>query len=246
MRTRPPGAAMHQFKETASAGRSDAASTQKLIEDCQGLVRSLAWKIHQKLPPHVEFDDLLAFGQVGLVEAARDFDPSRAKFTTYAYYRVRGAIFDGLSRMGWFSRHHYHASRYEHMANELLRLESGSENEPENLEGGVRWIKGVTSSLAVVHLMTSDDDETGHDLADERARDPEAVAIENEMKVQLDRLIEALPSDAGRLVRAVYNEGVTLQEAANRLGISKAWASRLHGRTLQRLAHSLRLLGAAD
>src|SRR5437867_7017327 len=79
---------------------------QVLIEGCQGLVRSLAWKIHRKLPPHVELDDLIAFGQLGLVQAARDYDPSKgSKFITYAYYRIRGSIFDGLSKMAWFNRH---------------------------------------------------------------------------------------------------------------------------------------------
>src|SRR5687767_6547340 len=100
---------------------------QQLIVSCQGLVRSIAWKIRCKLPKHVDLEDLVSYGQLGLAEAARDYDPSRgSQFTTFAYYRVRGAILDGLSKMGWFNRSDYHQGRYEQMANDVLGLEESS------------------------------------------------------------------------------------------------------------------------
>ncbi|MBI4586189.1 MAG: sigma-70 family RNA polymerase sigma factor [Planctomycetes bacterium] len=251
--------------ETAVKKAPDPAAEQKLIdaekliEGCQGLVRSLAWKIHRKLPPYVDLDDLIAFGQLGLVQAAQDFEPERGgKFITYAYYRIRGSIFDGLSKMSWFNRHHYHSSRYEHMADELLRLE-GDEDEAggageagetaDSLESDLKWFKGVTSSLAVVYLASGqdrDEGESGPVLIDESIPSPSAQVITSELEEILHRLIDTLPSDAGSLIRGVYFEGLTLQEAGTRLGISKAWASRLHAKTLQRLAHSLRLIGVED
>ncbi len=229
------------------------ADAQKLIEGCQGLVHSLAWKIHRKLPPYVDLDDLIAFGQLGLVQAARDFDPDRGgKFITYAYYRIRGAIFDGLSKMSWFNRHHYHSSRYEHMADELLRLE-GDEDEAAgageagetaaSLESDLKWFKGVTSSLAIVYLASGrdrDEGESGPALIDESIPSPSDQAMSSELEEILHRVIDTLPSDAGSLIRGVYFEGLTLQEAGRRLGVSKSWASRLHAKTLQQLAHALR------
>ena len=87
-------------------------SPTSLIEECQGLVRLLASRIHRKLPSHVELGDLEAYGQVGLLEAARDFDPTRGgRFSTFAYYRIRGAIYDGLAKMSWFSRTEYRRRR---------------------------------------------------------------------------------------------------------------------------------------
>ena len=71
-------------------------------------MRSLASRIHHKLPPYVDLEDLVAYGQMGLAEAARDFDPARGtQFSTFAYYRIRGAIYDGLAKMSWFSRVEY-------------------------------------------------------------------------------------------------------------------------------------------
>ena len=230
---------------TKDAG--DVPAQQKLIESCQGLVRSLAWRIYQKLPPHVDLEDLISAGQVGLAEAARDYDPGRgARFITYAFYRIRGAIFDGLSKLGWFRHHDYHSSRYEHMAGELLRLEN-EDSAPSTGEESLRWFKNQVSTMAVVYLATGGGGgENGAQLADESAPSPPAVAIEHELREKLQELITALPSDAGGLIRGVYFEGLTLGEAGRRLGISKAWASRLHAKTLKRLARSLRLLGVAD
>ncbi len=139
------------------AGGAAPETSQKLMEGCQGLVKSLAWKIHRKLPPQVDLDDLISFGQVGLAEAARNFEPARGgKFITYAYYRIRGAIFDGLCKMSWFSRHDYHASRYERMAGEVVRLEAeDAEESAAGPEDDARWLQGVSSTLVVVYLATS-------------------------------------------------------------------------------------------
>ena len=226
-------------------------SPQERIAQCQGLVRSLALKIHRKLPSQVDLDDLISYGQIGLAEAARDFDPARgSQFSTYAYYRIRGAIYDGVSKMSWHSRAHYNRVRYQQMANETLRVEGegGQESAPATLEGDVRWFRDVTRALAVVHLTTHGEtrSESGPEaLEDKSAPEPSATAIAEETSRKLHELIEALPPEAGQLIKATYFEGLTLQEAGKRLGISKSWASRLHAKTLQRLARSLRLIGAS-
>ncbi|MHC4398303.1 MAG: sigma-70 family RNA polymerase sigma factor [Planctomycetota bacterium] len=228
---------------------AESQNPQQLIEGCQGLVRSLATKVHRKLPPHLELDDLVAYGQVGLAEAARDFDPTRGfQFSTYAYYRIRGAIYDGVSKMTWLSRSHYHRIRYDQMSNELLRLEA--EDSEEAIESDWRWLRDVSRALAVVYLSAhgagDDDNPNQFALEDPSAQEPPLAAIDRETRQKLHELIDALPSEAGVLVRSVYFEGLTLQEAGERLGVSKSWASRLHAKTLQRLARSLKLMGVVD
>jgi RNA polymerase sigma factor for flagellar operon FliA len=224
-------------------------SPQDLIISCQGLVRSLARKVHAGLPRRIELDDLVSFGQVGLAEAARDFDPQRGNsFTTYAYYRIRGAIFDGLGKMAWFGRADHARLRFESSANNALELASG-ESESGNVQGDIRWLKQVGGTLAMAYLCSQASDEetdAAASLEDHSIPAPPTAVIQQETFRKLRELIDELPADAAALIRATYFEGLTLKEAGERIGISKAWASRLHARTLERLGRALSRLQLAD
>jgi RNA polymerase sigma factor for flagellar operon FliA len=226
-------------------------SSQSLVDQGQGLVRSLAARIHRKLPHGVDVQDLIGYGQVGLVEAARDFDASRGnQFSTYAYYRIRGAIYDGLSKMSWFGRTHYEHIRYERMVNDALTA-SAPESKPAEVgrdEAGVRSFLDMSWSLLVVYLAShlrpdeeGDGDSAG--LTDPSTPTPLSEVVDSEISQQLRKQIDALPADEAALIRATYFEGATLEEAGRKIGISKSWASRLHAKSLQRLARSLRLAG---
>jgi RNA polymerase sigma factor for flagellar operon FliA len=229
---------------------ASANAPHELIEQCQGLVRSIAWKIHRGLPSNIDIDDLVAYGQIGLAEAARDFDPRRTgSFTTYAYYRVRGAIYDGLSKMSWFSRAQYARLRYAQRANELLAADNeNATGEAKALEEEVGWFRDLVGSLAVAYLSSSarEDDERGEISLIDSAPLPPGVLMSEETRRILHELIATLPEQESQLIRAAYFEGLTLQEAGARLGISKAWASRLHARGIERLGRSLRRLELAD
>ena len=224
--------------------------SEQLIEESQGLVRFLARQIHRRAPQHVELDDLIAYGQVGLAEAARDFDPAQnIKFTTFAYYRIRGAIYDGMYKMSWFHRRRHRDLRSQQMANAALQTEASQES-TDSLEREAGWFQKITGTLAVVYLatrQTGDEEGLGdRELVDDASRSPASVAAERELAQKLGELIETLPRESAQLIRSAYFEGLTLQEAGERLGISKSWASRLHARALEQLARALREIGVED
>lgn len=221
---------------------------QQLIASCQGLVRSIAWKIHQRLPAHVDLDDLVSYGQVGLAEAARDFDGGRGgQFTTYAWYRVRGAILDGLSRMRWFNRGDFEGGRYDRMANEALADaggdDAGAGSPAATITRQGAWLKGASAALAVACLGSWGEGGGEADLTDSASERPDEIVMRREMAVKLRDLVAELPSDMAALVRLTYFDGRTLTEAAAEVGISKAWASRLHSRALGKLAAALQRSG---
>ena len=219
------------------------------IEQGQALVRSLAAKIARNVPMPVDLEDLIADGQVGLAEAAREFDAGRGvQFTTFAYYRIRGAIYDGISKMSWTSRARYRRHRYEQMANAALAEANAMSAAAASttLDEDAHWFRSVTEKLAVIHLASRGDERGGireSSLEDPRAS-PAATVAGREICQKLRDLVGTLPPTERRIVEMVYFDGLTLQEAANRLGISKSWASRLHARTLENLARSLRRMGA--
>lgn len=231
------------------AHTTDINQANVLVAGCQGLVRNIAWKICQKLPRSVELDELIAYGQVGLIEAANKFEADRGiRFTTFAYYRIRGAIFDGLSEMSWFTARDYHKGRYERLAADLL--ESDAENyddASDNAADNAQWLTGVSTRLAVVSMMAS---AMGPDAASSEATDrseprPEDGLIGDELVEALHQSVRQLPEQQRSLIELAYFEGLTLKEAGEKLGISKSWASRLHDKALHALCDVLTRKGVA-
>lgn len=182
------------------------ADHDAMVFEHQGLVRAIAWKIHRKLAGRADLDDLIAYGQLGLLEAIAAFDATRNfKFTTYAWHRIRGAILDGLGRMTWFARADFERGKYESGAGEAA--DATENRRPARSE---------------FDATTMPDREPG---AAERAMRLELIAF-------LADLVATLPEKEAALLRATFYEGRTLTEAARRVGISTPWASRLQTRTL--------------
>src|SRR5438270_7482312 len=102
-----------------------ATERDRLIEQHLPLVHAIAGKLRRTLRRPIDTEDLIAYGSKGLVEAAERFDARQGvAFATFAYYRIRGAMYDGLRTMGWYSRADYARYRAEERANEYLRAEA--------------------------------------------------------------------------------------------------------------------------
>ena len=99
---------LYQLAKRAKGGETwgkQGPETQKLLVEMAPLVRRVAFEMRQHLPPHVEMDDLVAAGTLGLVDALRKFDPSRkVKLESYARHRIRGGILDALRSLDPASR----------------------------------------------------------------------------------------------------------------------------------------------
>lgn len=217
------------------------AEQLELVEGCLGLVRALAWKIHQKLGRRVELDDLISFGQMGLIQAAQRYEPTwGTRFTTYAYQRIRGAIYDGLKQLPWFSAAAFHGHRYEHTARDMLANEATPAEAPAtSLQDDAGWFVDISTRLSIVYVLCADEDALGACLADPRALSPDETAALAEERARVRDLLEQLPRLQRQLLRHVYFDGDTLTAAGARLGINKVKASRQHAEAIRRLAAGL-------
>ncbi|HVJ85900.1 MAG TPA: sigma-70 family RNA polymerase sigma factor [Caulifigura sp.] len=216
----------------------------RLVEECQGLVRHLAQQVRKRMPSWVEMDDLVGYGQVGLMQAARDFDPQRGnKFSTFAFYRIRGAIYEGVNKLMWFRAARSPESKYGPMADDLLETAAGDQAAGEGAKADLAteasWLGRMTASLAMIYLASAGNEGKPLDVVDAQGDQPWQDMSDNESKSKLAKALDHLPPDAAALMRAVYYEDRTLQEAADRLGISKSWASRMHAKALEQLAQRL-------
>jgi RNA polymerase sigma factor for flagellar operon FliA len=152
--------------------------------------------------------------------------------------------------MRWFNQADYHRGKYEGMAHEVLHSgEETSAGQSEDAEDDARWLRNVSGALATVYMFCHCKDEQTdgvNAVEDGSAPSPPATLLKREVYEKLHELINALPGDAGQLIRGAYFEGLSLKEAGERIGISKAWASRLHAKTLGQLARSLEELQLVD
>jgi RNA polymerase sigma factor for flagellar operon FliA len=111
------------------------------------------------------------------------------------------------------------------------------------------WLGSLSEKLAVVYFTTIGEpraQESSLMLADTSEPAPSEQVATAELSQKIHAMVDSLPTQAADLVRSTYFEGLTLQEAGKRLGISKSWASRVHAKALQQLARSLKLVGITD
>jgi len=218
---------------------------RRLVEDHIPFVRSLARKLREHVPM-VEFDDLVGFGMQGLIEAAQRFDDRHGvAFTTFAYYRVRGSMFDGLRSMGWLPRGEYARLRMEERASSYAQSMSDRGQQPapsvDGGEGGVEQrvneISNALSGVATIFvtLLAREDEQR---LLDERAA-PHEQLERRQLADRVRRAIRKLPEKERRLLDLYYFQDQTLEQAGAAMGLSKSWTSRLHARAIALLRDSL-------
>jgi len=208
---------------TSDGGRADR---DRLFILHQGLVRAIAWKTHRRVPRNVDVDDLVAYGQIGLLEAINAFDATLdRKFVTFAWHRIRGAILDGLGKMSWFERAGFERGAYEPRVGSTAKESAAA---APVITGGAD--ASQTPSPANRARPARSDLDTATVAA--RERDTLEAVMAGEQIAFLRLLIDALPEKEAGLIRGTFFEGRTLTEAARRVGISTAWASRLQARTL--------------
>lgn len=219
------------------------ADRDLLIERHRDYVRALAVEIGKSLPPHVEFDELVACGNLGLVESAERYDPShRVSFRTFAYYRIRGAIFDALRKMGPLTRADYARVRAAAGANDLLQSSADDERADRGgaapgVDDEIGAAQAAIDALIPVYLLSLDGESVG-ELADPS---PSALeGLEQGELVSLTRqLVAELPAADRQLIEDIYYRRLTISEVAVKLGASKSWGSRLHARAISRLRESM-------
>ena len=217
----------------------DQIKREELVMRYQGLVRSIATSLAVSLPPKTDFEDLLSYGQIGLAEAAAEYDESLGvKFSTFSYYRIRGAILDGAYQMSWYSRTYAKKLKQQRLAIDALRTQRLSTEEQDDL------LDTATSvvRLMVVGLAIDAGDSSGsfeEILEDDSANRPDYRVQDSEATQLLREAVSALPDEEREFVQALYYRGETLTSIAKRNGRDKWWASRLHDKTLNLLAKSL-------
>jgi RNA polymerase sigma factor for flagellar operon FliA len=215
-------------------------SKDELVEKYTPLIRSIAAQIRSRLSVNLEFDELVSYGRLGLLEASERFDYTLGvSFKTFAYYRIKGAIYDGLRKMEVITRRKDPRLKFEEAANHLIGNEALKRStEPHSLKDDIEELRGVISSLVPVYFLSNDSLEQLS--SPQGGQSAEEHAMFNQEKSTLRNAMQKLSQNERELLQYYYYQDCTLEEAASKLGLSKSWASRIHARALTKLKGSFK------
>jgi RNA polymerase sigma factor for flagellar operon FliA len=232
-----------------------AMNPQKGLEDRDALVmeflplvKYIAIRIAGRLPSHVELDDLIDSGIIGLIDAAERFEPGRnVKFKTYAELRVRGAILDGLRELDWVPRGLRRKKKDIEEAYHALEQQQGraatDEEAAKHLGMSLDELHKALDELKGVTLGSFEDTESEGIIAfiaDPDAEDPHVLMAETEVRELLKKTIEELPSKERLVVQLYYFNELTMKEIGEILKITESRVSQLHTKAMLRLRGKLR------
>lgn len=238
-----------EFKQTKSSKLRD-----KFIRQYMPLVKYVAGKVAVGMPNSVEFDDLVGFGQFGLLDAINKYDPAKGvKFKTYAVTRIRGAIFDELRQIDWVPRSVRQKSR--EIEDAIVTLESrlgrtASDAEiaqslrlsEDEYHRTVMKVSG-TSILSLNEVWYSGDDNDSMSIGDSiespSSLNPDVIAEREEIRKVIIQAINELPEKEKMVIVLYYHEDLTFKEIGEVLDVSESRISQLHTKANLRLRAKL-------
>jgi len=207
-------------------------------------VKRIAYHLLARLPASVQVDDLIQAGMLGLLEAARRYDPAQgASFATFAEPRIRGAMLDEIRKGDWTPRSVHRKAREVTAAIHAVETATGREAQDRDIaeQMGVSLTEyhEALTDLRGQRLLSLDeggpDDESEIHRVPAPGGDPsEAVGRDSLLKL-LASAIDLLPEREKLVLLLYYDEELHLKEIGAVLGVSESRVSQLHGQALARL-----------
>ena len=234
-----------------SSLQTDAERELVLMEQLPQ-VRYIARRIHERLPRHVPFEDLVHAGVLGLIDALNKFDQSRhVQFSSYAKFRIRGAILDNLRELDWSPRDLRRKGRmveqaYAQLCGTLGRAPSENEIARElglelhELQSLLAELDGLElGSLRIESTRGGKEEDLLDYLPSKNEDTPFLACLRSEQKQLLADAIAELPEKERRVLALYYYEELTMKEIGEVLGIGESRVSQIHSLAMMRLRSRL-------
>jgi RNA polymerase sigma factor for flagellar operon FliA len=214
-------------------------------------VRFIARKIHGRLPQHVELDDLISAGVVGLIDAFGKFDHGKqVQFKSYAQFRIRGAILDSLRSLDWSPRELRRKGRAVEEAirtvTQVLGRAPGDEEIAREMKlklSDYQSLLGDLKGLEIGSLHMERSEDSGAEeiayVAGSPEEDPLFICMKGEIKQLLADAIDELPEKERLVLTLYYFEELTMKEIGITLGVVESRVSQIHTSAVVRLRSAL-------
>lgn len=236
----------------------DSEAANELVKQYKYLISYHVERVSVHLPKSVQKDELISFAYLGLFDALKKFDPSRdLKFDTYASFRIRGSIIDGLRREDWLPR--TLREQTKNVEDTIDRLNKKLERKPTASE--VATELGMTTNeversirdslysnvLSIDQKSASsslkDEEQDGYaTLVDESMITPTEHILKEEMKVELAKTIKSLNQNEQLVISLFYEKELTMTEIGDVLDLSTSRISQIHKQALFKMHNILKRL----
>jgi RNA polymerase sigma factor FliA len=208
------------------------------------LVKRIAYHVVSRLPSHIEVDDLIQAGMIGLLNAAQNFEPTKgANFETYAGIRIRGAMLDEARRSNWTPRSTFRNAKQVSLAIRSIENRTGRDAKgPEiaaalgvSLDEYHRMVESAASSRILSYEQLAGDPERASMLPDAPEDGPETMLEGDQFRDAMAAAIAALPERERLVLSLYYDQELNLREIGEILEVSESRVCQIHGQAVIRV-----------
>jgi RNA polymerase sigma factor for flagellar operon FliA len=236
--------------KTPRLGRMTPEQERMMVESLP-TVRYLARRIHERLPQHVDMEDLVSAGVVGLIDAFQKFDPEKkVQFRSYAQFRIRGSILDSLRTLDWSPRELRRKGRAVEAAIRTLMalygrapLETEVAAQMELPLGEYQQLLGELKGLEIGTLNAERSEDSGEEelayIPNKAEDDPLFRFLRGELQEKLTGAIDRLPERERLVMTLYYYEEMTMKEIGLTLGVVESRVSQIHASAVLHLRVTL-------
>jgi RNA polymerase sigma factor for flagellar operon FliA len=251
-RVRPVKTSDRVMSSRTAAAR--LAQRDQIVLENLPLVKAIAVRVHENLPVHVDLDDLVHAGILGLFDAATKFDAEKmVSFSSYAKHRIKGAILDSLRQLDWASRdlrrrHKQLEAATRELAGELHRAPSEAELATKMGVDVERW-RQMMIDLRNVGLVSASqrpadqEDLPAPDFPAAAELQPDNMCSQQQLRSALGEAMKSLPERYQKVVALYYTNELTMKEIGGMLGINESRVSQIHKTALEKMAVVLQEAG---
>jgi RNA polymerase sigma factor for flagellar operon FliA len=208
------------------------------------LVKRIAYHVVSRLPAHIEVDDLIQAGMIGLLNAAQNFTPTKgANFETYAGIRIRGAMLDEARKANWTPRSTFRHAKQVSQAIRAIEGKTGRDARPPEIAEvlGVtideyhHMVESAASSRLLSYEQLAEDPERSAMLPETPEEGPESTLSEDQFREALGRAIATLPERERLVLSLYYDDELNLREIGEVLEVSESRVCQIHGQAVVRI-----------
>jgi RNA polymerase sigma factor for flagellar operon FliA len=231
------------------SGLLSRENRDQIVLENLSLAKVIAIRVHDSLPVHVDLDDLIHAGVLGLFDAVEKFDPDKnVSFQGYAKHRIKGAILDSLRQLDWASRDMRKRQKtIDSATRELMGVLGRAPTESEVARkmdvdaGELRRMQTELHNLGLTPAApyTNSEDDRPQEFAATPELRPDRMCERWFMRSTLARAIGKLPERYQKVVFLYYTNEMTMKEIGSLMGVNESRVSQIHKLALKKMAVAL-------